>query len=256
MTVPTASSGSSVPSWSALSSRWRWRSRSRPRPIGPVRPVYPTPGLSADWTVLGLGLLVLICRPRCHAAGVSAYRAVPRGGDDRSPPHPQALGRWPDGGGVARASRRRPSPGCVSPSSRAPGRNAVPVRSAILGRGPRRHRRGHHGHVLGQPQRPRVAPAPVGLELGLDPGGGREVGEHPRSQPPEPARPRPVRGVVVGRLRLRPPHRRAGHAGARRAPRGLGAAARAVRARAHRARADRARGHHLGPICTSTSARP
>ena len=30
-------------------------------PIGPVRPVYPDPGLSADWTVLGLGLAVLFC---------------------------------------------------------------------------------------------------------------------------------------------------------------------------------------------------
>ncbi len=45
-------------------------------PIGPVRPVYPDPGLSADWTVLGLGALVILAGLGGFAA-LTAYRLSP-----------------------------------------------------------------------------------------------------------------------------------------------------------------------------------
>ena len=63
--------GKPRPTGSLASSSRSWRARSwRPRagrlglsplaPLGPFRPVYPLPGVSFDWTVLGLGVLVLV----------------------------------------------------------------------------------------------------------------------------------------------------------------------------------------------------
>ena len=45
-------------------------------PIGPVRPVYPTSGFTIDWTVLGVGTLILIVGLGVVAAGL-AYRTLP-----------------------------------------------------------------------------------------------------------------------------------------------------------------------------------
>ncbi len=100
-------------------------------PIGPVRRVYPTRGIAFDWTVLGLGAVVLII-----VLGVIAVAFAYRGAPHR----------------VARRSRLVKAPrsraACVAATSGLPpsavtgvrfaleaghGRNAVPVRSAIVG---------------------------------------------------------------------------------------------------------------------------
>jgi len=100
-------------------------------PIGPVRPVDPTPGVSFDWTVLGLGFLVLVVVLSAIAA-LLAYRAGPRRADER---RRRAEGQ---GSGVANAaaSLGLPAPAvtgvrfALEPGA---GSNTVPVRSAILG---------------------------------------------------------------------------------------------------------------------------
>jgi hypothetical protein len=102
-------------------------------PLGPVRAVDPTRGVSFDWTVLGLGVLVLIAVLGTVAV-VTAHRGVSQG--------------------VARNNRRpvaRPSPlGIVAATAGFPpsaavgirfatepgsGTNAAPVRSAMFGGG-------------------------------------------------------------------------------------------------------------------------
>jgi hypothetical protein len=45
-------------------------------PLGPVRTVYPTPGFDVDWTVLGVGVLVLVVLLSAFAAW-AAYRGSP-----------------------------------------------------------------------------------------------------------------------------------------------------------------------------------
>ncbi|MGO8863239.1 MAG: ABC transporter permease [Acidimicrobiales bacterium] len=45
-------------------------------PLGPVRPVYPHPGIAFDWTVLGIGLLVLMVGLGSAAVAL-AYRGAP-----------------------------------------------------------------------------------------------------------------------------------------------------------------------------------
>ncbi len=100
-------------------------------PIGPVGPVDPTAGVSFDWTVLGLGLATLVVGPGAIAI-LLAYRAAPRGGAEarqgREARRSSAAG--------AAASLGLPAPAvtgvrfALEPGA---GRNAVPVRSAILG---------------------------------------------------------------------------------------------------------------------------
>ncbi len=100
-------------------------------PIGPVRPVDPTPGLSFDWTVLGLGFVVLVLGLSAIAV-VLSYRAVPRGADER---RRRSEGRR-SGAATAAASLGLPTPavtGVRFALEPGVGRNAVPVRSAILG---------------------------------------------------------------------------------------------------------------------------
>ncbi len=99
-------------------------------PIGPVRPVYPSSGIAVDWTVLGLGLAVLIVGLSAIAAAL-AYRAAP---------HRAARGDEPvmRGSALARAAANSGLPTPAVTGIRfalEPGaaRNAVPVRSAILG---------------------------------------------------------------------------------------------------------------------------
>jgi len=99
-------------------------------PIGPVRPVYPDPGVSFDWTVLGAGVAVLVVGLGAVAVALvvraSRHRIVGR------------RGRGERGSGAARAAANSgmPVPAVVGirfalePGA---GRNAVPVRSAILG---------------------------------------------------------------------------------------------------------------------------
>lgn len=102
-------------------------------PLGPVRSVYPTPGISADWAVLGLGLLVLIGGLGIIAAFL-AYRGAPH-----------RVARWDR---LVLHARSRAAQGfaaaglpvtgvvgvrmALEPGG---GRTAVPVRSALLGTG-------------------------------------------------------------------------------------------------------------------------
>ena len=54
-----------------------WRSASRrSSPLGPVRPVYPDAGIAFDWTVLGIGLAVLVVGLGAAAVALS-YRGAP-----------------------------------------------------------------------------------------------------------------------------------------------------------------------------------
>jgi len=100
-------------------------------PLGPARPVYPHPGVAFDWTVLGLGLLVLIgalsasaiviaLRQAPHRVALRAERTAPRG---------SRLARL-----AARADLPTPAvTGIRFALEPGAGRAAVPVRSAILG---------------------------------------------------------------------------------------------------------------------------
>jgi hypothetical protein len=100
-------------------------------PIGPVRSVYPDKGISFDWTVLGLGALVLVFVLGAWAA-VMAYRSAPHRVDRRS----GAVDP-----GAARISRAATATG-LPPNARlgleaalgttTAGRSA-PVRSALVG---------------------------------------------------------------------------------------------------------------------------
>jgi hypothetical protein len=100
-------------------------------PLGPVRPVYPDTGVSADWVVLGAGLVVLIGGLGAIAI-VLAYRGAPHRVAQR---HRLLL---PSKSKVAQAAAAAglSAPGVVGvrmalESGR--GRTAVPVRSALAG---------------------------------------------------------------------------------------------------------------------------
>ena len=100
-------------------------------PFGPVRSVDPSPGPSFDWTVLGLGLLVLIA-----ALGGLTVALAYRGAPHRTA-RAQRL-RTTRVSGVARATTAAGLPasaiaGIRFALERGPGRGAVPVRSALLG---------------------------------------------------------------------------------------------------------------------------
>ena len=100
-------------------------------PLGPVHPVDPTPGVALDWTVLGLGDLVLAVALSA-AAVFMAYRLAPdrrRSSGQRPDAHRSAIAGYAASSGMPEAAvsgvRFALEPGV--------GRNAVPVRSAILG---------------------------------------------------------------------------------------------------------------------------
>ena len=86
-------------------------------PLGPVRRVYPSPGLAADWTVLGIGVVVL-------AVGLDSRRRGGRGSVHRTPGR-DASSVSARGSRVSRSSprtracRRRQSLVCASRSNRA-----------------------------------------------------------------------------------------------------------------------------------------
>ena len=99
-------------------------------PIGPVRPVYPDRGVAADWAVLCLGFVILAVVPSATAVAV-AYRVSPHRATR-------------DGGDAGRGSRvTRAAAACGLPPAAvtgiraalgpASGREAAPVRSALLG---------------------------------------------------------------------------------------------------------------------------
>ena len=100
-------------------------------PLGPARPVFPNPGVAFDWTVLGLGVAVLVVSLTA-AAVVLGYRTASRRAelrDQRSHVHrPRAVGAAAAAGLPATAVTGVRF--ALEPGS---GRNAVPVRSAILG---------------------------------------------------------------------------------------------------------------------------
>jgi FtsX-like permease family len=100
-------------------------------PLGPVRPVYPTPGVAFDWTVLGFGLLFFVLTLSAMAVVLAS----------RTAPHRAALR-------ATRATEHRAGMASAAVSAGLPptavtgirfalepggGRNAVPVRSAIVG---------------------------------------------------------------------------------------------------------------------------
>ncbi|HUC15936.1 MAG TPA: FtsX-like permease family protein [Acidimicrobiales bacterium] len=100
-------------------------------PIGPARPLDPSPGIAFDGTVLGTGLLVLVMGLGALSV-LLAYRSVPHRADRR-----RKLARSPVSSlAGAAAACGLPSPavtGIRFALERGHGRTAVPVRSALLG---------------------------------------------------------------------------------------------------------------------------
>ncbi len=99
-------------------------------PIGAARRVYPTRGLAFDWTVLGVGLMVLIFVSSA-AAFVLAWRRAPHRTQrhERSTRRGTAIVRGVAGAGLPVAAVA----GTRFAIESGRGRNAAPVRSAILG---------------------------------------------------------------------------------------------------------------------------
>ncbi|MGO9149115.1 MAG: ABC transporter permease [Acidimicrobiales bacterium] len=100
-------------------------------PIGPVRAVYPTPGVALDFTVLGFGVLVLVGAIGAAAVAL-AYRSAPgrarQRGTTRTARTSGVAGLAANAGASVSAvagARFALEPGR--------GRTAVPVRSALLG---------------------------------------------------------------------------------------------------------------------------
>jgi hypothetical protein len=100
-------------------------------PLGPVRPVDPAPGVAFDWTVLIVGVLALVLVLSAVGLVVGLRLAPQRFGSHRQQPAPQrsAVAGYAAASGLPEAAvtgiRFALEPGV--------GRNAVPVRSAILG---------------------------------------------------------------------------------------------------------------------------
>ena len=100
-------------------------------PLGPVRPVYPDAGIAFDWTVLGVGLLVLIVGLGAMAL-VLAHRGAPHRVAARSRVAAQSTSRAVE----AASAAGLPPPAVVGVRfalDPGRGRTAVPVRSALLG---------------------------------------------------------------------------------------------------------------------------
>lgn len=99
-------------------------------PLGPVRPVYPYRGIAFDWTVLGLGALLLV-----GGLGAAAFFLVWRNAPRRArragaaPARPSRVARAAQASGMPLASviglRFALEPG--------EGRTSLPVRSALFG---------------------------------------------------------------------------------------------------------------------------
>jgi hypothetical protein len=99
-------------------------------PIGVVRSVYPDRGIAFDWTVLSLGVLALII-VLGFVAGVMTYRQILRRHarrSDRSRQRGSYLAGWLAASGLPASALV----GIGFSIDRRAGRNALPVRSAIL----------------------------------------------------------------------------------------------------------------------------
>jgi hypothetical protein len=100
-------------------------------PLGPVRPVDPSSGVGFDWTVLSLGMAVLIVTLSAFAV-ISAYRTARHLSD----PIRQRSHERPSGVAATVATLGLPESAvmgvrfALEPGA---GRNSVPVRSAMLG---------------------------------------------------------------------------------------------------------------------------
>jgi hypothetical protein len=100
-------------------------------PLGPVRPFYPDPGFAFDWTVLGLGLGVLVVSLVAAAVALTYSRAPERAArrSRRTAPRGSGLARQAESAGLpvgAVAGIRF----ALEPGQ---GRTSVPVRSALVG---------------------------------------------------------------------------------------------------------------------------
>jgi hypothetical protein len=99
-------------------------------PLGPVRPFYPDGGIAFDWTVLGLGLVVLVTLLGAGAV-LLCYRRAPHrtGGARPAAARTSSTARRAEAAGMPVAAvagvRFALEPG--------QGRTAVPVRSALVG---------------------------------------------------------------------------------------------------------------------------
>ena len=100
-------------------------------PIGPVRPVYPSRGIAFDWTVLGVGVAVMIGVLGALSV-VLAYRSVPNRIAGRRALGPEPRRVLPD---VAARLGLRPPVVVGVRFALDPGdaRSAVPVRSVLFG---------------------------------------------------------------------------------------------------------------------------
>ncbi|HXQ19427.1 MAG TPA: FtsX-like permease family protein [Acidimicrobiales bacterium] len=100
-------------------------------PLGPVRPVYPFPGVAFDWTVLGSGFAILLVGLGAVAVWLG-YRITPERADRRR----ARAGERRSHLAASAAAAGLPAPAvtgirfALEPGA---GRNAVPVRSALLG---------------------------------------------------------------------------------------------------------------------------
>ncbi len=100
-------------------------------PIGAVRPVYPDTGIAFDWTVLGLGLAILVV-VLSATAFLLAYRASPHRAaslTQRRRARDSGLARAAAGSGLPPAAVT----GIRSAIGAGSGRDVAPVRSAVLG---------------------------------------------------------------------------------------------------------------------------
>ena len=99
-------------------------------PLGPVRLVDPSPGIAVDWTVLGFGALVLLAVLTASSVAAAHRLAPHRAGGRRRSVRPRSALT-----GMATASDLPESAvtGIRFALEPGAGRDAVPVRSAILG---------------------------------------------------------------------------------------------------------------------------
>ena len=140
-------------------------------PLGPVRSVFPYPGLNFDWTVLGLGSLVLVSGLTLATLALS-YLGAPH----RAVGHPLRSYQQPSRV-VCRDGRRwPPCPGCDGRAFRSRPGQWPDLGPRALSRP--RYRPGldcphRHSHFWGQPWFTGISSGSIRVELGLLVGGRR-----------------------------------------------------------------------------------
>jgi hypothetical protein len=100
-------------------------------PLGPVRPVYPDPGFAFDWTVLGLGLAVLVGGLGAAAFALAYLRAPDKLARRarRTAPRGSSLAHQAESAGLPVAGVA----GIRFALESGQGRTSLPVRSALVG---------------------------------------------------------------------------------------------------------------------------